>query len=95
MGRRSKKSLGARSAEVLKLVVGHGLMLTLLGVGIGIVGAFGLTRLLASFLYGVTATDPWIFASIPVLLVIVTLLACYLPGRRAMKLDPIEALRNE
>lgn len=90
-----RMALGARSSEVLKLVVGHGLMLTLVGVGIGIAGAFGLTRLLKSFLYGVTATDPLIFTSVPVLLVLVALLACYLPGRRAMKMDPLEALRNE
>ncbi|HSS19151.1 MAG TPA: ABC transporter permease [Pyrinomonadaceae bacterium] len=90
-----RMALGARSFEVLKLVIGHGLMLTLLGVAIGIAGAFGLTRLLAGLVYGVTVTDPLIFTCVPALLVAVALLACYLPGRRAMKLDPIVTLRNE
>jgi len=90
-----RMALGARSSEVLKLVVGHGVMLTLGGVLIGTLGAFVLTRLLENLLFGVTARDPLIFATVPVLLVIVAVLACYLPARRAMKLDPVVALRNE
>lgn len=90
-----RMALGAQTSEVLKLVIGHGLMLTIVGVVIGILGAFALTRLLANLLFGVTTTDPVIFASVPLVLIIVAALACYLPARRAMKLDPVVALRQE
>jgi putative ABC transport system permease protein len=73
---------------VLKLVVGQGLALTLVGVAVGVAGTFGLTRLMANLLFGVTATDPLTFVGVFVLLVVMALLACYLPARRATKVDP-------
>jgi putative ABC transport system permease protein len=88
-------ALGAQSSDILKLIVGQGLILVSLGVAIGTAGAFALTRLMASVLFGVTATDPLTFIAVPVLLVVVTLLACYIPARRATRVDPMVALRYE
>jgi putative ABC transport system permease protein len=76
-------------------VLKQGLALTIVGVGLGLVAAFGLTRLLSGLLFGVAAVDVMTFASISLLLVAVSLLACYLPARRAMRIDPLRALRYE
>jgi putative ABC transport system permease protein len=88
-------ALGAQRAHVLQLVLGQGVKLTLLGVAIGLTAAWGLSRLLVSLLFGVSATDPATFASISLLLVSIALLACFLPARRALTVDPMVALRYE
>ena len=80
---------------MLKLVVGQGMALTLIGIGIGLATAFALTRFLSSLLFSVSATDPATFAFIALLLAGVALLACYLPARKAAKVDPMIALRYE
>jgi len=88
-------AMGASRSDVLRMVLGDGMKMTLIGVGIGIAAALGLTRLMASLLFGVSATDPLTFTAVAMLLSVVALAACYIPARRAMRVDPMVALRYE
>jgi putative ABC transport system permease protein len=87
-----RMALGAQKSDVLGLVIRQGMALAVIGVIVGVAGAFGLTRVLANLLFGVTTTDPTTFVAIPLLLLFVALVACYLPARRAARLDPTIAL---
>ncbi len=90
-----RMALGAKTSDVLQLILKQGLLLALIGAGIGIVGALALTRLMESLLFGVSATDPITFSVVFLILVIVALVACFVPARRAAKTDPMIALRYE
>ena len=90
-----RMALGAQSADVLKFVMSNGIVLSLIGIVIGLAGAFALTRLLDDLLFNMSTTDPATFVSIPLLLLAIVLIAMYIPGRRATKVDPMIALRQE
>ncbi|HVH70495.1 MAG TPA: FtsX-like permease family protein, partial [Candidatus Dormibacteraeota bacterium] len=90
-----RMALGARAPDILRLVLGDGLQMTLLGIAVGLAAATGLTRYLSSMLFGVRPLDPVTFATVPLLLALAALAACYVPGRRAVCVDPLAALRYE
>jgi putative ABC transport system permease protein len=90
-----RMALGAQAAQVVKLVVGHGMKLALTGMSIGLLAALAVTRLIGNLLFGVSPTDPPTFVAIAVLLATVSLAACYMPARKATRIDPLSALRHE
>jgi len=88
-------ALGAQTRDVLRLIIGQGMPLALLGVTLGLGAAFGLTRLMRAMLYGVSPADPLTFAIIVTVLLLAASLACWIPARRATRVDPLVALRHE
>jgi ABC-type antimicrobial peptide transport system permease subunit len=91
----TRMALGAQQSDVMRLVLGEGMLVILVGLGVGFAGSLASTRFLSGLLFGVTATDPLTFAGVIILLAVVALVACYIPARRAVRVDPLIALRYE
>jgi putative ABC transport system permease protein len=91
----TRMALGAQQSDVMGLILSEGMLVILIGLGIGLGGSLASTRFLSSLLFGVTATDPLTFACVIILLALVALAACYIPARRAVRVDPMVALRHE
>jgi putative ABC transport system permease protein len=90
-----RMAIGAQPRDVFRMVLGQGMLLTVVGLAFGLVGAFALTRLMTTMLFGIKPTDPATFAAVAVVLAMVAVIACYIPGRRATKVDPVTSLRYE
>jgi putative ABC transport system permease protein len=90
-----RMALGANMRDVLRMIVSQGMRMVMIGLVLGLAGAFALTRVFASLLLGVGTTDPLTFVGVAVLLILIALLACWIPARRATKVDPLVALRQE
>jgi ABC-type antimicrobial peptide transport system permease subunit len=90
-----RMALGAQRLDVLRMVLRDGSRMTVIGIGIGVAAAIALTRLMADMLFGVKPLDPATFVCVPLVLALVALFACYMPARKAMKVDPMEALRQQ
>ena len=88
-------AVGARRGDVLRMIVAQGMRLAVLGLGVGVTGAFALTRVMASLLFEVTPTDPLTFVAVAALMIAVMLVACFIPALRAIWVDPMQALRYE
>ncbi len=90
-----RMAIGAQPSDVFRMILGHGMLLTVIGMAAGLLGAFALTRLMATMLFSVKPTDPITFGGVALLLFAIALIACYIPGRRATKVDPVNSLRYE
>jgi len=90
-----RMAIGAQPSDVFRMILGQGMMLTIIGMAAGLLGAFALTRLMATMLFSVKPTDPVTFGGVALLLFVIALIACYIPGRRATKVDPVNSLRYE
>jgi len=90
-----RMALGAKRTDVLRMVVRQGMTMTLIGLALGLVGVIALSRVMVGLLYGVSPTDPLTFTGVSIVLLVVALLACLIPARRATRVDPIVALRSE